>query len=79
MRTTLDLDDHLLTEAKKKAADEGKTLTRLIEEALRLRLEPPDVAPGSFRLELLTRGGQPVAGVDPSDRDSLQELMDGRR
>ena len=33
MRTTLDLDDHVLRQAKKLAAEEGKTLTLIIEEA----------------------------------------------
>ncbi len=41
MRTTLDIDDALLTRAKAVAAQEHTTLTRLIEEALALRLRPP--------------------------------------
>jgi NAD(P)-dependent dehydrogenase (short-subunit alcohol dehydrogenase family) len=35
MRTTLDLDGAVLRAAKKRAAEEGKSLTHLIEEALR--------------------------------------------
>lgn len=38
MRTTLNLNDSLLREAKKRAAQEGRTLTALFEEALRLFL-----------------------------------------
>jgi hypothetical protein len=38
VRTTLDLDDGLLAEAKALAARERLTLTRLIEEGLALRL-----------------------------------------
>lgn len=40
MRTTLDLDDTLLVRAKALAARERLTLTRVIEEGLRLRLRP---------------------------------------
>jgi hypothetical protein len=35
MRTTVRLDDALLTEAKKLAADSGRSLTAVIEDALR--------------------------------------------
>lgn len=53
MRTTLDIDDELLTRAKSLAAREKTSLTRLIEQgiALRLRAEetvsnrPPPVLP----------------------------------
>ena len=38
MRTTLDIDDELLAAAKSEAAKEGATLTRLVEDGLRLRL-----------------------------------------
>jgi len=40
MRTTLELDDDLIAEAKALAAAEKKTLTRLIEEALAARVRP---------------------------------------
>ena len=77
MRTTLDLDDAVLREAKKRAAEEGRTLTRLIEEAVRDHLAAP--ARGEpFRLELLTKRGRLVPGVDLSDRDALYERMEGR-
>src|SRR6202012_887161 len=46
MKTTLDLDDELLANAKALAAQQRTSLTRLIEEGLQLRLravtaEPP--------------------------------------
>jgi hypothetical protein len=40
MRTSLHLPDDLLKRAKKKAAADGRTLTSLIEEGLRLVLSP---------------------------------------
>ena len=78
MRTTLDLDDSLLRAAKKAAAEEGTTLTRLIEEALRLRLLPPPSSGKPFRLKLLVKRGRLRAGVDLADRDALYERMEDR-
>lgn len=40
MKTTLDIDDRLLAEAKALAARERTSLTKLIEEGLSLRLRP---------------------------------------
>lgn len=39
MQTTLRIDEQLYREAKAEAARQGKTVTRFIEDALRLRLE----------------------------------------
>jgi hypothetical protein len=39
MKTTLNLNDALLTQAKAQAAQQHTSLTRLIEEGLRLRLQ----------------------------------------
>ncbi len=39
MQTTLRIDDEIYREAKAKAAREGVTLTRFLEEGLRLRLK----------------------------------------
>ncbi len=78
MRTTLDMDDAVLRAAKKRAAEDGETLTRLLERALRLYLRPPSRRPGAFKLDLLTRRGRLLPGVDVDDRDSLYERMEGR-
>ncbi len=78
MRTTLDIDDAVLREAKEAAAREGKTLTRVVEEALRDRLAPRKRGGKRFRLRLLTKKGKRVPGVDLADRDALYDRMDGR-
>ena len=52
MQTTLRIDDQLYREAKAEAAREGLTLTRFLEEGLRLRLNKKVSAPApphSFR------------------------------
>lgn len=78
MRTTLDLDDALVRKAKGRAADEGTTLTALIEQALRRYLAPAAPTGKPFRLKLLTKRGHPVPGVNLADRDALYERMEGR-
>ena len=78
MKTTLNFDDRLLRAAKMRAAQDGDTLTRLIERALRDYLRPARERPTGFRAELLTKRGAPAAGVDLDDRNALYERMDGR-
>lgn len=45
MQTTLRIDDHLYREAKAAAARAGVSLTRFLEEGLRLRLEKKLISP----------------------------------
>lgn len=50
MQTTLRIDDELYREAKVGAAQEGITLTRFLEEGLRLRLSQRGLVPPPTRL-----------------------------
>ena len=79
MRTTLNLETSLLGEAKKRAHIEHKTLTRLFEEALRSYLASFQRPKPSFKLELLTKKGRLLPGVDLADRDSLYQAMGEER
>lgn len=84
MRTTIRLDDTLLREAKLRAAEQGITLTRLIDESLRERLARRPGTTTGEPAELPTYGqGGVLAGVDLSDNRALRDLMDsglaGRR
>jgi len=80
MRTTIRLDDHLLAQAKQVANATGRTLTRLIEDALRQSLARRSPAPGRRPPPRLTtvggKGLQP--GVDLDDGAALLDLMEGR-
>lgn len=75
MRTTIDLPDHLLIDAKKLAAERHVPLTRLLEESLRAYLgeqrlraqEPPAPLP-------VLSEPRPVAGLDLDDTSRLWEL-----
>jgi hypothetical protein len=78
MRTTIRLDDDLLREAKAYAAATDRTLTRLIEDALREALARRDarLARRCVRLPTSGHGGlQP--GIDISNSKALWDLMDG--
>jgi hypothetical protein len=76
MRTTVRLDEHLLSAAKKQAAESGTTLTAVLEQALRESLARRSVAAKPRRLRLKTfRGSGVRAGVDLDDSASLLDLM----
>jgi len=78
MRTTLDVEDRLLRDAKRRAAEDGRTLTAVVEAALRQYLAPAPRPRSRFHLRLLTKKGRLLPGVDLTDRDSLYERMEGR-
>jgi hypothetical protein len=76
MRTTIRLDDELLTRAKHAALERGTTLTALIEDALRRALAPGAPAPvDAVRLPSF-RGDGLQPGVDLDDMASLLDLLD---
>ncbi len=77
MRTTIRLRDDLLRRARRRALDEGRTLTALIDEALTLALTAPR-APRRKPVRLPTsraRGGL-LPGVDLDRSADLEALMD---
>jgi hypothetical protein len=76
MKTTLSLDDRLLTRAKALAAAEGTTLSSLVEDALRARLALRAVARGAFRLQAPTVRGSAPPLVDVADRHALFDVLD---
>ncbi len=76
MRTTVRLDDGLLSAAKTYAASAGLTLTALIEEALRQRLaQTPSRERAHVRL-LTTGAGGVLPGIDMDDSSSLLDAME---
>lgn len=75
MKTTLVIDDHVMRRLKAQAAREGRTLSELVEAALRLFLDRRPAAEA--------RGGalptfQSRALVDLADRQALYQAMEGR-
>jgi hypothetical protein len=78
MRTTLNLDDRLVAAAKRQAAREGKTLTAVIDAALRQYLAPRRRSSRPFRLVLKVRSTTALPGVDLEDRGALYDLLEER-
>lgn len=78
MKTTLNLDDRLVRQAKKLAAERGVTLTSIVEEALRGVLVEPS-RPRPYRFRMRTVKGTRPPEVDIADRDALYDWMEGRR
>lgn len=56
MRTTVTLDDRLFAVLKTKAADSGTSVSRLIEQAIRLFVRTPPNPNVDERFELVTFG-----------------------
>jgi plasmid stability protein len=73
VKTTLNLDDRLLRRAKARAAEQGVTLTSLIEDALRTALEPKASAPYVFSMSVVEGQGFPF---DVNDRGSIYDFDD---
>ena len=77
MRTTIRIDDQLLKETKQLAAKTGKTLTAVIEDALRETLARQEE--GQLRVPVklpVVEGNGLQAGVDLDDSAALLELME---
>lgn len=79
MKTTLNFNDSLIKDTKMLAAKTGRTLTAVIEEALRSYLYSYTVndSPnkGTFRLTTWNNG-ELAPGVDGASYSKLVEMMD---
>ncbi len=76
MRTTIRLDDQLLTETKQLAARPGRSLTAVIEDALRETLSRQQQAVERLPVKLTTVSGNGLQpGVDLDDSAALLDLM----
>ena len=77
MRTTVDLPDDLLIEAKERAAREGRSLSDVVSDAVRGSFAGGGAAHRKpVKLPTFGRGGlQP--GVDLDDSAALLDLMEG--
>jgi hypothetical protein len=77
MRTTIRLDDQLLKEAKQLAFSTGKSLTAVIEDALRESFARQHAAGSSPPVHLPTFSGNGLLpGVDLDDSAALLDLME---
>jgi plasmid stability protein len=77
MRTTITLDDEVFRAFKRRAAEQGTSLTREIEDALRSELaasaEAVEAKP--YRVPVF-RGAAPVRDVDLNSNAALADILD---
>ena len=80
MRTTIRMDNAILTGAKEEAARRGITLTSLIEQGVRLMTAQKEETPRRERVTLpvSSAGGGLHPGVDLANRASLLDIMEER-
>jgi hypothetical protein len=75
MKTTLQIDDKVMAQLKREAARQGRTMSELVETALRnlfrAQKQSVDLAP----LPVFHSGGELV---DIADRETLYQAMEGR-
>ncbi len=75
MKTTLNIDDTVMAQLKREAARQGRTMSELVETALRSLFQSRKKASDLPPLPVFNGGG---ALVDIADRDALYQAMEGR-
>ena len=75
MKTTLNIDDTVMAELKREAARQGRTMSEMVETALRLLLRSQRKRGAVPALPTFHGGG---TLVDIADRDALYQAMEGR-
>ena len=75
MKTTLNIDDTVMAELKREAARQGRTMSEMVETALRLLLRSRPKRSTLPDLPTFHGGGELV---DIADRDALYQAMEGR-
>lgn len=81
MRTTITIDDAILNDLKRRASQRGTTVSRLIEDSVRLALARPSEAPAApeaFELVTYGRGGR-FTHLDVDRTSALLERDDQER
>jgi hypothetical protein len=75
VKTTLNIDDRLMVQLRREAARQGRTMSEIVEGALRTALNA-----GRKRTELRPLPSFDSGGalVDVADREALYHAMEGR-
>lgn len=76
MKTTLDIKDKLLADAKAMAAQQRTSLTRLIEEGLQLRLRKQQTAARPVSLPVFRGKGGLAPGLGGIDNKAMLDAAD---
>jgi hypothetical protein len=76
MKTTLELPDELFVAAKKRAAEERRSLRDLVTSGLRAELRRPRArARTATRIKWVTVTGGLPEGVDVANRQAMQDAL----
>lgn len=75
MKTTLNIDETVMAQLRREAATQGRTMSELVETALRLLLRSPRSRDDLPALPSFHSGG---ALVDIADREALYQALEGR-
>ncbi len=75
MKTTLIIDDHVMARLRRESARTGRTMSELVETALRRLLQS---RPDPDQLQPLPTFKSGGALVNIADRDALYQAMEGR-
>ena len=85
MRTTISLDERLIAQLKRRAAEQGTSVSKLVEQAVRLFVRAPrsPTPPQAFELVTFGRGGRfSRHNIDKTsalfEADDLERLASGR-
>jgi hypothetical protein len=75
MKTTLNIDDSVMARLKRESLRQGRTMSDLVETALRLLFRPRKEAHALRALPTFNSGGMLV---DIANREALYEAMEDR-
>ena len=85
MRTTITLDERLIAQLKRRAAEQGTSVSRLVEQAVQLFVRAPrtPTIPQVFELVTFGKGGRfSQHNIDKTsallEADDIQHFSDGR-
>jgi hypothetical protein len=76
VRTTVRISDDLYRRVKARAAQDGRSVGAVIEDAVRAALEPTVAASGPLAPLPTFGGGGIMPGVDLTSNAALQDVMD---
>jgi hypothetical protein len=78
-KTTLNIDDTVMDRLRREAARQHKTMSELVEAALRLLFQAPNRTGKKKKLPRLPTFHSGGYLVDIADRNALYDVMEGRR
>jgi plasmid stability protein len=76
MRTTVNLDDELLRVVRQRAAQTGRTMTEMMELALRELLERESRPASGYRFRWVSVRGRAQPALDLTNRDALLDRVE---